>query len=42
MNFFCTKKHLDEWRMTASQNNKDVFALNMEEALVVAEAVFGK
>lgn len=41
MNFFCTKKHYDEWVTASGTNADDLFALDVEEALVVARWLFG-
>jgi len=42
MNFFCTKKHLDEWLDEASLNKDDIHVLNIEKANMVAKAIFEK
>jgi len=42
MNFFCTKKHLDEWVKETAPNNADIHALDIGTAVAVAKAIFGK
>ena len=42
MNFFCTEKHADEWLGNVSVNKKDMYVLDIEEANLVAKAIFGK
>jgi len=41
MNFFCTKKHLIEWKAKSVDNSKKIYDLNLEEALAVAKIIFG-
>jgi hypothetical protein len=40
MNFFCTKKHYDQWAVENSINHDEVFCLDAYEALVVAKMLF--
>jgi hypothetical protein len=40
MNFFCTKKHYDEWITKRSLDSGDIFCLDIHEALLVAEMLF--
>ena len=40
MNFFCTKKHYDEWTTLKGLNKDDNFCLDIHEALRVAEMLF--
>lgn len=41
MNFFCTKKHYDQWTSARNINEDEVFCLPVEEAVVVAKMLFG-
>jgi hypothetical protein len=41
MNFFCTKKHYDEWLEASGQSEDRLFILPVAEAIVVAEWLFG-
>lgn len=41
MNFFCTKKHLDEW-YAAADCNPDYYPLSLSEALEVSRLLFGE
>lgn len=40
MNFFCTKKHYDEWTGKMGVNENEVFCLDAQEALAVAKMLF--
>jgi len=42
MNFFCTKKHVDDRLGFTYRKNKDIYVLNIENANMVAKAIFGK
>ena len=41
MNFFCTKKHLDEW-YAAAGSDPDYYGLSLPEALAVSCTLFGQ
>lgn len=41
MNFFCTKKHLDEW-YTAAGADPDTYGMSLSEALEVSRMLFGE
>jgi hypothetical protein len=40
MNFFCTKKHYDEW-LQDTGSNPDIFGMPLADAVVVSRALFG-
>jgi hypothetical protein len=40
MNFFCTKKHYDEWVAAMKLDPADIFCLDAREALAVARMIF--
>jgi len=40
MNFFCTKKHYDQWTSNRGVNEEDVFCLDAREAMIVAGMLF--
>ena len=40
MNFFCTKNHYDLWVAEMNLDESDIFCLNPEEAIYVAEMLF--
>lgn len=40
MNFFCTKKHYDDWTEQKRLNSSDIFCLDVREAMQVAEMLF--
>ena len=40
MNFFCTKKHYDEWTTKRRLDTDEIFCLDADEALMVAEMLF--
>jgi hypothetical protein len=40
MNFFCTKKHLEEWLDETTLSREDVHPLDVESAMDVARAIF--
>lgn len=42
MNFFCTKKHLDDWIKDSQVNQAILYSLNIKEASVVGKLIFGK
>lgn len=43
MNFFCTKEHLEDWlAKNASIKKSNIDCLNIEDAGVTAEAIFGE
>jgi hypothetical protein len=39
MNFFCTKKHYDEWLQGAG-GNPDIFGMPVADAVVVSRILF--
>jgi hypothetical protein len=41
MNFFCTKRHLDEW-YAAAGFNPDYYGMALAEALAVSRLLFGQ
>ena len=41
MNFFCTKEHQKEWQDKLSGNTKEIYGLNLADALAVAKRIFG-
>jgi hypothetical protein len=41
MNFFCTEKHLIEWKDRLVGTSKKIYGLNLGEALLVAKRIFG-
>jgi hypothetical protein len=41
MNFFCTKKHYEDWVAESGTDTSDLFILEVTEALVVARWLFG-
>jgi hypothetical protein len=41
MNFFCTEKHLIEWKAKSIAGSKKIYGLTLEEALSVAKMIFG-
>jgi hypothetical protein len=40
MHFFCTKEHYERWTGKQGCNPDDIFCLDLEEALAVAEMLF--
>ena len=42
MNFFCTKEHISEWVKENAPDKGDFHALDIEMAVAVAKAIFGK
>lgn len=40
MNFFCMKKHYDQWTSKRNVNEEEVFCLDAREAMFVAEMLF--
>lgn len=42
MNFFCTKKHFEEWRESTGADMSGLFALDPVDAFKVADIVFGR
>jgi hypothetical protein len=40
MNFFCTKKHYENWTRNQDCKPEEIFCLDMHEALMVAEMLF--
>jgi len=42
MNFFFTKKHVDEWLDHTPHKNNDIYVLDIENANMMAKAIFGK
>lgn len=42
MNFFCTKKHFEEWRDASGTSMDGLFILDAEDAFKAADIVFGR
>jgi hypothetical protein len=40
MNFFCTKKHYEEWTTKRNFGTDEIFCLDVHEALLVAGMLF--
>jgi len=40
MNFFCTKKHWDDWTKEMNLNSEEIFCLDAYEGLAVAKMLF--
>lgn len=40
MNFFCKKKHYDQWVEAGNINKENIFCLNAHDGLTVAEMIF--
>lgn len=42
MNFFCTKKHFEDWLADNGGDMDGLFALDAEDAFKAADIVFGR
>jgi len=42
MNFFCTKKHLEDWVIASGADAGELFFLPAQEALIVARWLFSR